>query len=403
RILDAAEVQDVEQYLAGRLVGEPLPPLQEFEFTFDLSGEPNILVPGFVPHGDPEVSATATLTIRDNNTMDYDIVLSDDRYRVTQAHLYNINETSGTSGNPAHGDSIICWGGRWEDNAAGGNSSDFLVGHGYSNGRLSEVLADPDGWYLMLHTEGGHFATDNGGLITYDPNLSGPQETSVTGVPQSERANRYNNRVGKTLLDMVLREDNTSDPNAPFHDPTAPSNQNTTPFPDADGNLWVESDGNGGFQLTSAAISAGYDLTTEYLFYLYDDQGPSWDFGGPEGAMGGFLQTPILLGDLNFDDKVDSDDWLMYIAGLGVDMTGLTDEQSYVLGDLNGDQFNNHADLVAFKNAYEAFNSGSSFAQINSAVPEPSSIVLLLAAGGLACCVARRSAIHRNSAGDACE
>jgi hypothetical protein len=27
----------------------------------------------------------------------------------------------------------------------------------------------------------------------------------------------------------------------------------------------------------------------EYLFYLYDDQGPEWDYGGPEGAGGGVL------------------------------------------------------------------------------------------------------------------
>jgi hypothetical protein len=27
----------------------------------------------------------------------------------------------------------------------------------------------------------------------------------------------------------------------------------------------------------------------EYLFYLYDDQGPEWDYGGPEGAGSGIL------------------------------------------------------------------------------------------------------------------
>jgi len=292
RVLSPTEVNSVESYLSDRLSGNLIesPEPEEFHFKVDLSGRPNGIVPGFVPHGDPQVSGTAKFTIRDDNTMDYNIELSDDRYRVTQAHFYNISKTSGTSGNPAHGDSIACWGGRWEDNAPGGDSSDFLVGHGYSNGRLSEVLASPEDWALILHTEGGHFALDNGGLIVYDPDPSGPQETSVTGVTQSERAHRFNNRVGKTLLDMVLRVDNTSDPNAPFHDPNSLGNQNDAPFPDAEGNMWVESDGNGGFQLTTEAQSRGYDLETEYLFYLYDDQGPSWDFGGPEGAMTGFLQ-----------------------------------------------------------------------------------------------------------------
>ena len=379
RILTADEVQNVEEYLATRAVGEPPAGPEEFEFTVELSGKPNPFVPGFVPHGDPQATAQATLTIRDNNTMDYNIVLSDDRYRVTQAHLYNINKTSGTSGNPAHGDSIICWGGRWESNAVGGDSSDFLTGHGYTNGRLSEVLADPSEWFLMLHTEGGHFAVDEtGGLIPYDPNPAGLQETSVTGVPESERAVRFNNRVGKTLRDLVLREDNANDPTAPFQDPSNPLNQSASPFPDANGNLWVEPDGLGGLQLTQEAINRGYDLSTEYLFFLYDDQGPSWDFGGPEGALGGFLKQPILLGDLDFDDDIDRDDWLSYLAGLGSDMTGLTDEESYLLGDLNGDQQNNHADFLAFKAAFESFNPGASIADLALTVPELSTAVLLI-------------------------
>ena len=291
RILDGSEVESVESYLSQRITGAAEPPPNEFFFTVELSGHGNSIVPGFAPHGDPEVSGAAQLTIRDDNTMDYRIVLSDNRYRVTQAHLYNISKTSGTSGNPAHGDSIICWGGRWESNAPGGDSSDFLAGHGYSNGRLAEVLADPARWALILHTEGGHFALDDdGGLIEYDSNRNGPQETSVLGVRESERATRFNNRVGKTLVDMVLREDNVNDLSAPFHDPSAPFNQHIAPFPDADGNMWVKPDGLGGWELTSAAIKRGYDLNTEYLFYLYDDQGPTWDFGGPEGAMVGFLR-----------------------------------------------------------------------------------------------------------------
>ena len=184
------------------------------------------------------------LTIYDTNTMDYRIVLEDDRYRVTQAHLYNMDKTSGTSGNPDHGDSIICWGGRW---ASGGDSDDYLVGTGYSNGRLDEVVADPTEWFLIIHTEGGHFANDSSGLlIPYVDDPSGPQETSVTGVPESERERRFNNRVGKTLLDLVLRVDNDHDPAAPYYSPTEPTNLNDAPFADANGNMWVEPDGANG-------------------------------------------------------------------------------------------------------------------------------------------------------------
>ena len=249
-------------------------------------------MPGFVPHGDPEISGIATLTFHDGQTLDYKIVLSGDRYRVTQAHLYNINKTSNTSGNPAHGDSLICWGGRWEENAPGGDSSDFLIGHGYVNRRLPEVLERSEDWFLILHTEGGHFAMDaDGNLIVFDPNRRGPQKTSVTGVPESERDTRFNNRVGRRLTSRVLHEDNVNDPEAPFRDPYSSENQNATPFPDANGTMWVEPDGNGDWRLTPEAQQRGYDLETEYLFYLYDDQGPYWDFGGPEAGMGGFITS----------------------------------------------------------------------------------------------------------------
>ena len=76
--------------------------------------------------------------------------------------------------------------------------------------------------------------------------------------------------------------------------------------------------------MTTEAITQGYDLETEYLFYLYDDQGPSWDFGGPEGALGGFLSPAIAMdGDLNLDDVVDVHDWAKLSAVYGSDLAGL--------------------------------------------------------------------------------
>ena len=264
---------------------------QDHVFQFAISGLANPIVPGFVPHGDPEVSGIATLIFHGGVTLDYRIELSNDRYRVTQAHLYNITRTSQTSGNPAHGDSLICWGGRWESNAPGGDSSDFLVGHGYTNRRLPEVIENDEDWFLILHTEGGHFALDEKNeLIAFDPDRSGVQKTSVTGVPESERPTRFNNRVGRRLTSRVLHEQNTNDPTAPLYDPFDPANLNATPFPDAKGHMWVEPNGTGGWRLTSEAVEHGFDLETEYLFYLYDDQGPLWDFGGPEAAMTGILQ-----------------------------------------------------------------------------------------------------------------
>lgn len=343
-----------------------------YEFVFDLSGATPTEAPGLVANGDPLVGGTAEMTIYSNNTMDYNIELEDDRYRVTQAHFYNMNKTSGTSGNPDHGDSIICWGGRW---ASGGDSDDYLIGTGYSNGRLDEVVADPTSWFLIIHTEGGHFANDSGGLlIPYIDDPSGPQETSVTGVPESEREKRFNNRVGKTLLDLVLRVDNDHDPAAPFYSPTEPENLNDTPFADANGNMWVEPDGANGWQLTSEAITQGYDLETEYLFYLYDDQGPSWDFGGPEGALGGFLSPAVTMnGDLNTDDVVDVNDWTTFAAVYGNDLGGLTPVQAYLNGDINQDGLHSLADIRLFRELLTQAGVTSSQLRLVS-VPEPSSM-----------------------------
>lgn len=356
-------------------------------FFVQLSGAPNPSAPGLAPHGDPLVSGVATLTIYGNNTMDYEIVLEDDRYEVTQAHLYNMNFTSGTSGDPAHGDSIICWGGRW---ANGGDSDDFLTGTGYSNGRLAQVAADPSDWFLILHTAGGHFATDaSGGLIPYDPIV---HEINELGVPETERPTRFNNRVGRKLDSLVLREDNNRDPAAPFYNPSLVSNWNDAPYPDAQGETWLEADGSGGWQLTTEALAAGYDLSTEYLFYLYDDQGPTWDFGGPEGALSGELSTSVgAPGDLNLDGVVDTSDWLQMIANYETELAGLTPLEAFQAGDLNGDRIHTLADIDLFRSAYVA--SGGDLTKLVAAiVPEPSGACLAVAL--LAVVYSRRGAIR---------
>ena len=59
-------------------------------------------------------------------------------------------------------------------------------------------------------------------------------------------------------------------------------------------------------------------------------------------------------------------------------MTGLTIQQSYAIGDLNGDLDNDFDDFITFKSSYEFFNGAGSFSQLVVAVPEPGSSVLFL-------------------------
>lgn len=249
----------------------------------DLTGQPSHAP--FVTNGNANAAGLGIFEFDDSaNTMNWDIQLTGNPFAVTQAHFYNINPTS--SFYKVNGESIFCWGGRWSNH-------DFLSGDGFavSGGRIANIIANPQDWMLMLHTEGGHFANEGGGLIPYNASI---HETNDIGVAES--GNWFNNRIGKRLDDLTLREDNphfTADNTflENMHGSGYFNRQSNTAYSDAIGNTWVESDGNGGWQLTAAAVSAGYDLNTQYLFYRYADDGNSWDYGASEGALGGVLQV----------------------------------------------------------------------------------------------------------------
>ncbi|MDE0739763.1 MAG: choice-of-anchor D domain-containing protein [Planctomycetota bacterium] len=113
------------------------------------------------------------------------------------------------------------------------SNHDLLVGENYVNPRLTQVSRRPDRWFLMMHTSGGYFALDGDGfLVPFDPDV------------HAAAAPRVNNRTGRLVEAGML------DPNG-------------TPYP----------------------------TDVLYLFLLYDDQGPSADYGGPGGAIGGVLST----------------------------------------------------------------------------------------------------------------
>ena len=121
-----------------------------------------------------------------------------------------------------------------------------------------------------------------------------------------ESEERFNNRVPRKLNDLRLREYNTASGCygsgagcgiRPF-DEVYPADNferlHDKPFPDGNGKTWVKLD-----DTTQTYVQSEYGIergltiqsieNAEYLFYLYDDQGPDWDYGGPEGAGGGYL------------------------------------------------------------------------------------------------------------------
>jgi hypothetical protein len=83
--------------------------------------------------------------------------------------------------------------------------------------------------------------------------------------------------------------------------------------------------------------------------------------------------------DLNHDGELDLADYLLYSAGMHMDLTGLPPAVAYEKGDLNGDFRNDYADFLLFRQAYDAWNGAGALAT-DLSVPEPTAAALALTA-----------------------
>ena len=132
----------------------------------------------------------------------------------------------------------------------------------------------------------------------------------------------------------------------------------------------------------SVTPNIDFDIFLEagsYTFYVdgVDNPGRYSDYGSV-----GFYQMEIsipLLGDLNTDGFLDFLDWELFIANAETDLSGLSSEDAYYLGDLDGDGFNSGKDFGLFKDSFIAENGTTAFAAL-FAVPEPSTSMLIAAA-----------------------
>lgn len=102
---------------------------------------------------------------------------------------------------------------------------------------------------------------------------------------------------------------------------------------------------------------------------------------------GGVPYTP---GDLNTDGAINSVDWGILRSNQQRDLSSFSLAEAYRLGDITGDGKNNHPDFAAFKAAYEAANGVGAFEAMLASVPEPATVVLVLAAGVAVLPVRRR-------------
>lgn len=84
------------------------------------------------------------------------------------------------------------------------------------------------------------------------------------------------------------------------------------------------------------------------------------------------------LGDFDFDNEIDLDDFEILNNGIFSDVSTLTDTAAYLEGDINSDGMVDELDFVTFKNIYLAGGgSAAALAGFGVQVPEPTSIVLM--------------------------
>jgi hypothetical protein len=98
-----------------------------------------------------------------------------------------------------------------------------------------------------------------------------------------------------------------------------------------------------------------------------------------------------MMADLNADDTLDGNDWVLFIANAQTDMSGMTDEQALALGDFDGDLDNDINDFALFRQAYEMVHTAPGAFEamvIEYSVPEPGTGMLCVV--GLWACGLRR-------------
>jgi hypothetical protein len=112
----------------------------------------------------------------------------------------------------------------------------------------------------------------------------------------------------------------------------------------------------------------------------------------------GNSNNPFEFGDLDTSGSITAADWVIQRNNQHTSLSGLSLAEAYRVGDLNRDLQNDHADFVLFKQAFEDANGAGSFVAMltgDFGVPEPASMLLVLAAGLLAAPVLGRAAARK--------
>ncbi|MBA3483721.1 MAG: PEP-CTERM sorting domain-containing protein [Pirellulales bacterium] len=161
-------------------------------------------------------------------------------------------------------------------------------------------------------------------------------------------------------------------------DPANAWSEGTTTFADV-----TESDPS----TVGASLAVGRTVNLGNLWTINPNQDLSFSYISDNQPVAGLVNyvggpaTALAPGDFNVDGAITSADWVILRSNQHANLSAASLAQAYRMGDLNGDKANNHADFSMFKSIYDAANGAGTFAAMAAGVPEPSSVILLMAAG----------------------
>lgn len=161
--------------------------------------------------------------------------------------------------------------------------------------------------------------------------------------------------------------------------------------PTANGDLTESDPSTVGASLAAGRIvnlgNAWIKTPTQDLTFSYTSGGQT--VVGLVNYVGGPGNVPYKEGDVNTDGVINSADWVVVRTNQNSNLSSKSLAEAYRLGDLTGDKKNNHDDFVAFKSLYNTANGVGAFTAMLTAIPESSSVTLVMTAGLLLAPLAR--------------
>ena len=131
-----------------------------------------------------------------------------------------------------------------------------------------------------------------------------------------------------------------------------------------------------------AVVPAGAD--TARAVYVVQTFGAGLTNNGTVFVDDASFTVGPIPGDFDDDGDVDAVDYLNLSSNLHTDVSALTTDQTYLLGDMTLDQKINGHDFRSFRFAFDEANGAGAFVALLAAVPEPSAGMLAaLGYGGL--------------------